>query len=277
MVSSVLAGVVSVGAGALQAQSNTQTPNPAPQSSTPPSSPATAGQDDNPFPGEPQKTTDQPKTGQDGKPSPSSGQKPAAQSGGDNPFPGETSDVPIIPVDPGPTGNAASSRDSANKGASRSGGGAPAAGDVEGDPVRSPDGPGNAADDGFSSSSSGLSGLPAGDDAESKPGKAGKPKTRAQVIKEDVDVGGFYLEKKNWKAAQDRFGAAFALDNENEEAVWGLAEAERHLQLYEKAQQHYELFLTYDPSGPHGRAARKALEQVEAARASSHTNAIPPK
>jgi tetratricopeptide (TPR) repeat protein len=81
-----------------------------------------------------------------------------------------------------------------------------------------------------------------------------------------VDIGGFYLDKKNWKAAQARFTGAFALDSENPDAVWGLAEAERHLQLYKEAAEHYKLLLSYDPDGPHHREARKALEEVEAAR-----------
>jgi hypothetical protein len=55
------------------------------------------------------------------------------------------------------------------------------------------------------------------------------------------------------------------LDKENADAVWGLAEAERHLQLYREAAEHYQLFLSYDPQGPHGRAARKALSEVESA------------
>ena len=111
--------------------------------------------------------------------------------------------------------------------------------------------------------------VPAEDESIAKPGKSLHAKTREQMIKEDLDVGGFYMDKKNWKAAQGRFTAAFALDSENPDAVWGLAEAERHLQLYKEAAEHYKLFLSYDPDGPHHREARKALEEVEAARPSA--------
>jgi hypothetical protein len=245
-----LAASVGLGLGALSlcAQSGT---------------PSTAAPPENPFPAEPQKAGEQkPDAAHPQQAKPDATKTTPAKPAGGNEFPGESSDAPIIPIDPGP-GNAGSSAPAGNaagREASRSGAG-------DGDPVRSPDGAGGS-DDGFSSSSSGLSPTTADDDAPT-PTKSTKSKTRAQEIKEDVDVGGFYLEKKNWKAAQERFTTAFALDAENADAVWGLAEAERHLLLLDKAKEHYELFLSYDPTGPHGKAARKALEQVEQARASN--------
>ena len=152
-----------------------------------------------------------------------------------------------------------------------------------GDPMRSPDGAGGAAggnavdDDGFSSSRSGIKASPDENEKDAKAGKSGKVKTRDEVLKEDIDVGNFYLDKRNWKGAQDRFASAFKLDAENENAVFGLAEAEQRLELYDKAREHYELFLSYDPDGPHSKVARKALEQVEAAQSktvgAAHTGA----
>lgn len=245
------------------------------QSSTPPPS-----QQDNPFPGEPQKAPDksgaqQPaKPGTDGK----SSQKPDAAPDkpkveSDNPFPGENTNAPIIPVDPGPGANSGSAggRRGSDSGTDSAGSPSSAGADAgpEGDPVRSPDAPGTGGNDGFSSSRSGLNGMPAEDDTDAVPGQSAKHKTREEKIKEDLDTGGFYAEKKNWKASQSRFADAFSLDKENAEAVFGLAEAERHLQLYKEAGEHYELFLSYDPEGPHSRAARKALEQVLAQRGQS--------
>jgi hypothetical protein len=247
--------------------------------STPPPAPPPASQDDNPFPGEAPKAPapDKPaagqstgqstgqKPGQDGKPKPDS-TAPQPKSSGDNPFPGEDTNAPIIPVDPGPgTGSSTRSDSGAD-----SGGSPKRDADPDGDPVRSPDSPGNTVnDDGFSSSRSGLKQIPAEDDNDGAPGKSAKNKTREQVIKEDLDVGSYYLSRKNWKAAEGRFTSAFSLDSENPDAVWGLAETERHMQLYKEAAEHYKLFLSYDPDGPHSRAARKALEEVEAARPSS--------
>jgi Tfp pilus assembly protein PilF len=114
--------------------------------------------------------------------------------------------------------------------------------------------------------------MPAEDDSDARPGKSTKNKTREQVLAEDVDVGNFYMDKKNWKAAQTRFASALALDTESPEAVWGLAEAERHLQLYKDAAVHYRLFLSYDPDGPHGKAARKGLEEAESAASSARSS-----
>jgi tetratricopeptide (TPR) repeat protein len=234
------------------------------QSSPPAPSPA---QGDNPFPGEAPRASDAPKAS--GAPKANTGQAaaPAAQqkpAQSDNPFPGEDSNAPIIPVDPATGAASANGKASepANSTARRDA-------DPDGDPVRTPDVPGQAVDDGFSSSRTGLSGLPAEDDNDGRPGKSIKNKTREQMVQEDLDVGKFYLEKRNWKAAQARFASAFGLDGENPDAVLGLAEAERHLDLYKEAAGHYALFLSYDPDGPHSRAARKALGEVETAASSA--------
>jgi len=240
------------------------------QSSQPP-----PAQSDNPFPGEQQPDTPKPNAGSDArqgsaKQSTQQQQKPAQQSApqSDNPFPGEDSNAPIIPVDPGPgTGSGRNSGADSGRSGEPANSTARRDGDPDGDPVRTPDLPGQAADDGFSSSRSGLANLPAEDDNDGRPGKSTKNKTREQMIQEDLDVGGFYIEKKNWRAAQARYKAAFALDKENVDAVWGLAEAERHLGLNKEAADHYTLFLSYDPDGPHSRAARKALGEVEVAAA----------
>jgi Tfp pilus assembly protein PilF len=117
--------------------------------------------------------------------------------------------------------------------------------------------------------------MPVEDDNDSRPGKSIKNKTRSETIKEDLDVANFYMNRKNWKGAQARFASALALDPESPEAAWGLAEAERRLQLYHEAAEHYRMFLSYDPDGPHGREARKALEQVEAAGKSAPKTAGP--
>jgi hypothetical protein len=237
--------------------------------------PGTPGGQENPFPEDPAKAqAPDTQPGQakpsDAKPSetkPSEtkpgGAKPDGSS--DNPFPGETSDAPIIPVDPGTTSGSGS-----DSGSTRNGSASDAdprrGADPDGDPMRSPDPAGNTTDDRFASSRSGLRQIPAEDDNDGRPGKSSRNKTRQQVIKEDLDVGRYYLDRKNWKGAQARFASAFSLDGENPDAVWGLAEAERHLELFKDAADHYKLFLSYDPDGPHSKPARKALEEIELAR-----------
>ncbi|MFC5865118.1 tetratricopeptide repeat protein [Acidicapsa dinghuensis] len=212
---------------------------------------------DNPFPGEaPQAPAPQPDAG---KPAAGSQDQAAPKKSSDNPFPGEDSNAPIIPTEPG-TGTSGSGASGTGRSA---GSGTPGHRDSEGDPVRSPDGQGHYAgdagsDDGFSSSLSGVNDVPAPD-----AGKA-RPPVPVENVQEDLNVGKFYLQSKNWRAAQSRFSSAFAADKENPDAVWGLAEAERHLGMLKEADTHYKLLLVYDPGGPHGKEARKALEEVEA-------------
>ena len=183
----------------------------------------------------------------------------ATPAANDNPFPGESADVPIIPVDPDPATAKGSSSSQPTAEAESVSGSRP---DPDGDPVRSPDAPGMNSDDQFSSSRVGLANSAAGPDVDSSPGKTAKVKTREQVVKDNLDVGEFYLEKKNWKAALVRFQDAFALDSESTDAIWGMAESERRMDIFDKAEEHYELFLSYDPEGPHGKSARKALDQL---------------
>jgi hypothetical protein len=240
------------------------TPSQNPPQQTPP---VPAPKDDNPFPDDlpkapaPQVPAAKPFAGQSAKPN-----TPPAKPTSDNPFPGEDENVPIIPAPGAPANNAGpGANNSADSGRTPR-----RDSDPDGDPVRTPDPLGSYAngapsDDGFSSSRSGLKQLPAEDDNDGRPGKSTKNKTREQLVKEDVDVGSFYLEKKDWKGAESRFQSAFVLDSENSDAVWGLAEAERHLHLYKESAEHYKLFLSYDPDSKRGREARKDLQEVEAA------------
>jgi len=275
------------GVPAVLAQS---TPPPAPSPSSAPAPGQTSGQGDNPFPGDapqapapsapaasaPSSAGQTPgqASGQAGDGKPNSTSKPKRES--ENPFPGEDPDAPIIPVAPGPGADSgAAARPGWTDSNSDSAGTPRRDADPDGDPVRSPDGDARTAgDDGFASSESGVRQVPVEDDA--KPGKPVKSKSRAQTIKDDLDVGGFYLDKKNWKAAEGRFSSAFALDAENPDTVWGLAEAERHLQLYQEAAEHYKLFLSYEPDGKRGREARKALEEVQAAQPSAASKVAAP-
>jgi tetratricopeptide (TPR) repeat protein len=148
------------------------------------------------------------------------------------------------------------------------------------DPVRSPDDPapvaGSGQDQNSSSSLSGIGNLLPGPDTgtdEDKPGKRRKLTVKEPVhqesASEDISVGGYYLEKRSWKAAQSRFQSALVLDPENPEVYWGLAETERHLGDFADARAHYLKLLDYDPDGPHGREARKALKDPEIANAKS--------
>jgi hypothetical protein len=196
-------------------------------------------------------------------------QKPAAAPGGSNPFPEDTSTVPVMP-----TKDTVNAPQPANDGTRYELPSLPA---DDTDPARSPDDPAPATGDAQeSSSSSSLTGLdrilprPGDDDADtgSKRKKLSvKEPTHQEAASEDINVGGYYLDKKNWKAALSRFQSAMVLDPENPDVFWGLAEAERHLGNFADARIHYQTVVNYDPDSKHGKEAVKALKEPEIANA----------
>jgi tetratricopeptide (TPR) repeat protein len=186
--------------------------------------------------------------------------KPAAKTS-DNPFPEDTSKVPVLP-----SGSTPIVLD-------RSFGGSIPAPADDTDPVRSPDdsesGAATQEDRESSSSIRGLENLLPSADMDGKPGN--KPPSHQETSSEDISVGGFYLEKGNWKAALSRFQSAMVLDPEDPEVYWGMAEAERHLGNFAEARTHYLKLLEYDPDGPHGKATKKIMK--DPALASAHNPA----
>jgi hypothetical protein len=202
-----------------------------------------------------------------------SAQKPAAKppqavpqsnpQGGANPFPEDTSKVPVLPstTTDVPAGTFGESDDTA----------ASLPGD-DLDPVRSPD------DSGSGSSSvqelESSSDVKAMDSLLPGPGDdetGGKRKKKDDVIegepretpKEDITVGRYYLDNKNWKAALSRFQSALVLAPDEPEVYWGLAESERHLGNLTEAKANYQKVIEYDPDSRHGKDAKKALKEPE--------------
>ena len=204
------------------------------------------------------------------------GQKPAAgaaqpgKTSSTNPFPEDTSTVPVMPAKTAPA------LPEGTFGAESAG--LPLPGE-DLDPVRSPDDPAPAATSGMEEdSSSSLAGLesllpkPEDDESGKKRKLSVKQPTHQEAASKDIEVGGYYLDRKNWKAALSRFESALVLDPENPEVYWGLAEAEHHLGNFADAKAHYLKLLDYDPDGPHGRQARKELKEPEIANGK---NAVP--
>ena len=151
------------------------------------------------------------------------------------------------------------------------------------DPVRSPDDPAPAAANGQpEESSSSLSGLvnllpPPDDDQSSKKRKlAVKEPTHQEAVSKDIEVGGYYLETKNWKAALSRFESAVVLDPENPDVYWGLAEANRHLGNLADARANYQKVAEYDPDSHHGKEAIKALKEPEIANGKNAAVSLAP-
>ena len=210
--------------------------------------------------------------GPDQKQPPAGAQQPdrTQQQNNQNPFPEDTNSVPLMP-----------SRDNPN---------VPIPGaatgerlylpDADFDPVRSPEEAGAAAEAGESSSSSSLSGmgnlLPGPDDDTTQPGKHGRKSSviepeHQETAAEDENVGNYYLENKDWKAALSRFQSALVLDPDNPDVYWGLAESDRHLSDFAGARANYQKVVDYDPDSRHGKEARKALKDHEIANAKAST------
>lgn len=181
-----------------------------------------------------------------------------------NPFPEDTSDVPVMPTRDNPDVPSAADESKERIDLPQE--------DV--DPVRSPEDAGAAAESGQSSSSSSLAGmgnLLPGPDDDAQPGRRGKKGSQIEEPEhqesatEDENVGKYYLDSKNWKAALSRFQSALVLDPDNPDVYWGLAESERHLGDLAEARASYQKVVDYDPDSRHGKDARKALKDPEIA------------
>ncbi len=151
------------------------------------------------------------------------------------------------------------------------------------DPVRSPEDAGQAAEEQEQSSSSSLAGmgslLPSPDD-DTHPGKHNRKGSQIvpehhETAAEDENVGSYYLDNKNWKAALSRFESALVLDPDNPDVYWGLAESQRHLGDFASARANYQKVTEYDPDSHHAKEARKALKEPEIANAKASSSAQP--
>ncbi|MGA7341282.1 MAG: tetratricopeptide repeat protein [Terracidiphilus sp.] len=185
-----------------------------------------------------------------------------------NAFPEDESSVPVLPSNNSPE-VAPGTFDGAVNGRV-----ALPAGDI--DPVQSPDDSPAAGgvDTGSSSSLSGMDSLtPVPDDEE--PAKHGRKRgddvvpEHHETAAEDENVGKYYLDSKDWRAALSRYESALVLDPDNPDVYWGLAESERHLGNYADARGNYLKVMEYDPDSKHAKEAKKALEEPELANAKS--------
>lgn len=184
---------------------------------------------------------------------------------GSNPFPENTSEVPVLRPNAVPAEESDSGDN--NRRVSLPG--------EDLDPARSPDDSASSASGdlqpGYSSSATGLDSLlPKPDDDQ--PGKRKKKNAVAEpdhqeTASEDINVGKYYLDNKDWKAALSRFQSAMVLDPDEPDVYWGLAESARHLGNYADARTYYQKVVDYDPDSRHGKDARKALKDPQIANA----------
>jgi tetratricopeptide (TPR) repeat protein len=196
-------------------------------------------------------------------------QAPAKPSSGQplggNPFPEDETNVPVMPSHNTPDIPAMGSGAAAA-------GSAPA---VDRDPVASPEdgmpGPQAGETSEFSSSTSGLDNVtippPEPEGRKHKGDSSDLDSMPRENPKEDVSVGNYYLDNKDWRGALSRFQSALVLDPENPDIYWGLAECERHLGQFAEARENYLKVMEYDPDSHHAKDAKKALKDPQLANA----------
>jgi cytoskeletal protein RodZ len=106
-------------------------------------------------------------------------------------------------------------------------------------------------------------------DSISQGGQAPPPITELDMeirAKEDIKIARYYASIGSWKGALGRYQSAVQNAKDDEDAVCGLAEAERHLGFSNEAILHYTECLHLDPTGPYSRSAQKALKSLAAHR-----------
>jgi len=216
------------------------------------------------------------------KPSTPPAQQPAKPAEA-NPFPEDTNNVPVMPSTGTPAIPDGSGSDSGNAATLPH---VPLPAD-DADPARSPDDPtsgsDNASDSSSSDSRTGLDKVMAGADDDSPAQGRGRRKLAVpgpehkETAAEDIEVGKYELDRKNWKAALSRYESAMVLSPDEPEIYWGLAESARHLGNLAEARGYYQKVAEYDPDSKHGKESIKALKDPEIANAKATPPASPPK
>lgn len=85
----------------------------------------------------------------------------------------------------------------------------------------------------------------------------------------DLEVGDFYFKKKNYGAALDRYKEALFYKPNDAMANFRMAQAFEKLAEFEEAATHYQEYLRILPQGPLSAEAQKALEKLNATKATS--------
>jgi tetratricopeptide (TPR) repeat protein len=79
----------------------------------------------------------------------------------------------------------------------------------------------------------------------------------------DVEVGEFYMKRKNYRAAEDRFREALTYKPGDAVATYRLAEVLDAQNQYTEAVKEYQEYLKIPSSGTYTSAAKKALARLE--------------
>jgi tetratricopeptide (TPR) repeat protein len=81
----------------------------------------------------------------------------------------------------------------------------------------------------------------------------------------DIEVGDFYLKRKNYRAALDRYREALVWKPNDAIANFRMAQCFEKLDQPEEARAHYEAYLKILPHGPLSEEAQKGLEKLKGA------------
>jgi hypothetical protein len=88
---------------------------------------------------------------------------------------------------------------------------------------------------------------------------------KAKQAAEDIEVGYFYMNKKNFLAAESRLQEASELKPDAPAAWVGLAQAQQKLGKDDAARQSYEEYLKLNPDGAGAEQAKKAMASLQTA------------
>ncbi|HTE88295.1 MAG TPA: tetratricopeptide repeat protein [Terriglobales bacterium] len=78
----------------------------------------------------------------------------------------------------------------------------------------------------------------------------------------DIEVGDFYLKRKNYRAALDRYQEALVWKPNDAIANFRMAQCFEKLDQPEEARAHYQAYLKILPHGPLSAEAQKGLEKL---------------
>ena len=88
----------------------------------------------------------------------------------------------------------------------------------------------------------------------------------------DIEVGDFYLKRKNYRAALDRYQEALVWKPNDAIANFRMAQCFEKLNQPEEARTHYEEYLRILPHGPLSAEAQKGLEKLKGATEKTQTS-----
>jgi tetratricopeptide (TPR) repeat protein len=103
-------------------------------------------------------------------------------------------------------------------------------------------------------------------DAETAPGSTATSEFHPwdpHKAAKDVEVGDFYLKRKNYRAAEDRYREALYYKDNDAIAIYRLATCLEKLDRPGEAREQYENYLKILPHGPESEEAKKSIERLK--------------